>query len=472
MAFRGVALGTAAMSCVSILRILAQFLVVPILSRILSPDDYGIVAMAMPFVLFTMVFSDAGLGQSLVRTSRKEMDVWSTSFWLTLIIGFSLAVLIALSAPLGAMFFEEPRLQPIILALSLVVLLQAGATIPEASLRQNHKFGTIAATEMSAVAAGIGSAVLIALNGGGAWALVAQQLVLYGTRFIMTFLFSRFRPSQMFNLGSVKEHLIFGRDVLNVNFFGFIISSMDSFIIGKVLGPALLGLYTMAFLFARLPARLVAGPLQYVIYAHLAPRGSDMPLIHQVFLFLTRALSILMFPAIGMVAAAYHPVFTIFLSDKWLKSGEIFMLVAPAVALQAVTALRNTFLMIIGRTDVMLRSTIEFCLVLAIALLSSVWFGIKWVAIGYGCAVFLYFPRSMTFLLPLIECSFSSYLKTMIVPLVVTATSIMSYFLLTHILPMSEWVKLFLGGGLSVLAIAISSFIQLRSLKSGVDLLR
>ncbi len=472
MAFRGVALGTAAMSSVSILRILAQFLVVPILSRILSPDDYGVVAMAMPFVLFTMVFSDAGLGQSLVRTSRKEMDVWSTSFWLTLLIGIGLALLIAISAPLGALFFEEPRLQPIILALSLVVLLQAGATIPEASLRQNHKFGTIAATEMSAVAAGIGSAVIIALNGGGAWALVAQQLVLYSTRFLMTFWFSHFRPYLVFNLKSVKEHLIFGRDVLNVNFFGFIISTMDSFIIGKVLGPTLLGLYTMAFLFARLPSRLVAGPLQYVIYAHLAPMGSNTVLMRQVFLFLTRALSILIFPAVGMVAAAYHPVFTTFLSDKWVQSGEIFMLVAAAVSLQAVTALRNTFLMIIGRTDVMLRSTIEFCLVLAIALLTSVWFGVKWVAIGYSCAVFLYFPRSMAFLLPLIEYSIFSYLKSMAVPIAVTTIGILAYIALDYAFPMGDWAKIALGGSLSILAIAASGLVQYRSLKQGVALLR
>ena len=77
---------------------LAQLLVIPVLSRLLSPEDYGLVAMAMPFVLFTMCFTDAGVGQSLIRTSREERDVWSTSFWLTVLLGLGLMTIIAATA--------------------------------------------------------------------------------------------------------------------------------------------------------------------------------------------------------------------------------------------------------------------------------------------------------------------------------------------------------------------------------------
>ena len=158
MALRKVAFGTAAIAGVNIARMGAQFIVVPILSRILSPSDYGLVAMAMPFVLFTMMFSDAGVGQSLVRTDHAEKSVWSTSFWLTMMLGLGLALVIVASAPIAALFFGEPRLTAIIMSLSIVVLMQAGATIPEASLRQKQRFGTIAWTEIVSILAGIGAA--------------------------------------------------------------------------------------------------------------------------------------------------------------------------------------------------------------------------------------------------------------------------------------------------------------------------
>jgi PST family polysaccharide transporter len=472
VAFKAIAFGTAAMSCVGILRILAQFLVIPILSRLLSPADYGVVAMAMPFVLFTMIFTDAGVGQSLIRTAQKEEGIWSTSFWLTIFLGLGLGLMIAIMAPAGAFFFEEPRLQPIVLALSAVVLLQAGATIPEASLRKNHRFGIIASTEMTAVAAGIAMALIVALNGGGAWALVAQQITLYGTRFLLTFWLSCFRPRMTFNLQGLKEHLVFGRDVLSANFVTFLTQSVDTFIIGKILGPVALGLYTMAFLFARLPARLIAGPLQYVIYAHLAPVNNDKAAVRHIFLLLTRLLSVFIFPAMGMVAIAWHPVFTLLLSDKWLHSGAIFMLAAPAAALQTVTTLRGTFMMVMGRTDVQLRSNIEFFSILIVALLASVHFGIEWAVVGYSCAVFLYFPRSMALILPLIECRPMAYLRAMAVPVAVAMACAVAYTEINQLLSPGDWVQLFIGGGFGVLGIAASLLIQYRPLSLEIAFLR
>ena len=217
-----------------------------------------VVAMAMPFILFTMYFSDAGIGQSLVRAADDDRRAWSTSFWLTLLLGLSLGGIIAAMAPLGVWFFGETRLQAIIIALAIVMPFQAGSTIPEAWLRKKHKFGVIATTEMASIALGIAAALVVAFKGGGAWALVAQQLALYGARFILTFLFSGFRPAFIFHPRGIVDHLLFGRDVLAATLVGFFTYSMDNIVVGKILGPTALGLYSMAFMFARPPGRISA----------------------------------------------------------------------------------------------------------------------------------------------------------------------------------------------------------------------
>jgi O-antigen/teichoic acid export membrane protein len=88
LSLRLVVRGTAAMSSVNVLRILAQFIAIPILSRLLSPTDYGLVGIAMPFVLFAMMIADAGVGMSLVRTPAKDREEWSTCFWLSVLLAW------------------------------------------------------------------------------------------------------------------------------------------------------------------------------------------------------------------------------------------------------------------------------------------------------------------------------------------------------------------------------------------------
>lgn len=402
------------MSSVSILRLLTQFFVVPVLSRILSPADYGVVAMAMPFVLFTMIFTDAGVGQSLVRSKDKDETVWSSSFWLTVCLGLGLALFIAALAPAAAWFFDEARLLPIVLALTPVVLLQASCAIPEVAMRHSHRFGRIAITEITAMAISIGTAVAVALHGGGAWALVAQQLAMYSVRFVLTFTFSPFRPRLVFSFAGLREHLVFGRNVLGTSFVYYLSNTVNPFVIGKILGSALLGFYTMTFLFVNLPVRIVTGPLQYVLYAHLAPHGDDPVLVRRMLLFLTRALSVVVFPAMAMVAAAHEPLFTLLLSDKWQLAGSLFALAAPAAAIQAVSGLRGTFMMVIGRADIQLRAAIEYFLIMLCVLMVSVHFGLEWVVAGYALSVFLFLPRGMMLSLPRLGCRATHYLGSMV----------------------------------------------------------
>jgi PST family polysaccharide transporter len=420
--------------------------------------------MAMPFVLFTMMFTDAGMGQSLLRSSPEKKEVWSTCFWLTIILGIGFSLLIVLIAPLAAFFFKEPHLEPLVMALAFVVLPQAASTIPEACLRQNHRFGIIAGTEAAAMAGGLLTASLVAFEGGGAWALIAQQLVLYSLRFLLTFWFANFWPRMVFDLRNVKEHLIFGRNVLGANFMLMLTQSLDNLIIGRVLGSWLLGFYSMAFLFVRLPLRIIAGPLEYVIYAHLAPLGENKAVIRQMFLLLTRIQAILLFPAIGMVAAAHEPIFKLLLSDKWLQSGILYMIAAPAAALQTLTAFSGAFMMALGRTDIQMRLNTEFCALFAAALLVFSGFGIIYAVATYSIMVFLYFPRFLMLTLPRLDCSRTAYLRIIIAPIAITMACIITYVNLTKSLIATDWTYLLLSGGIAILGIAVSALVQCRTL--------
>jgi len=460
------------MSSTNILRLLAQFVAIPILARLLSPSDYGVVAIAMPFVLFAMMLADAGIGMSLVRTPSSERVEWSTCFWLSLMLGACLAVLMIGVAPLAAYVFGVPELKAIVMALGLIVFAQSMSAIPGARLQQSQRYQAIAIAEVAAIVVGIGTAVIVAVKGGGAWALVGQQLAYYAVRVSLTCWLSKFIPLIVFDLQSVSEHLWFSRDVLSVNILGFINRSADNLVIGKALSAASVGIYSMAFQFARIPTMLVTGPLQFVLYGQLASAQSDKTVIRATFLVLTQLLAVAIFPSMGMVAAAYKPVFALLLSTKWAASGYLFMLVSAACSLQAVTALCGTIMLVLGRAEIRLRTTVEFGVIWIVVLLVSIRFGLEAAAMMYNITVILYVPRTLGLVLPLIECAVSAYARAILIPVGITALCIASYELIQRCVAMGDVSLLVMGGMLATLGVVSSGLLQRRAIITEMALWR
>jgi PST family polysaccharide transporter len=472
VSLRTIVTGTAFASTASITRILAQLFVVPILSRLLTSADYGLVGIATPFVVFAMLITDAGMGMSLVRSaSFDDTPSWSTSFWLILLLGGGLAMILVAFAPLAAHVFGEPKLGPILIVLSYTVVVQAASVIPGAALQQARRFSTIAAVEMSSTVLGVTAAVTAALLGGGIWALIAQQVVFFTSRSVLTNVCSPFRPHLTFDLSRIKSHIVFGRDVIGASVVAQLTGSLDNLVIGHMLGPSAVGFYAMAMQFIRLPTIVVTGPLQFVLYSYLATIKDNLTAIRQTFLLVTRVLGIIIFPSLGMVAAAHHAFFDIVLSEKWSESSTVFMILATAGALQTLMALGGDIMLIVGRTDLRLRTTIEFGLIWLCALLLSVSHGLYWVAIAYNFAVLLYLPRILGLLLLLIQCPVKAYLKAIIVPALVTLASIIIYKEVINTFSPHRYADAGVAMLLAIMAAAISALIQLRPLMNESALL-
>jgi polysaccharide transporter, PST family len=465
VSLRTIVTGTAIVSAASVTRILAQLLVVPILSRLLSSADYGLFGIASPFVVFAMMLADAGVGMSLVRSaSLTDRVTWSTSFWLVVMLGGGLALLLIGFAPLAALVYSEPELKPILIVLSYTIVAQAAAIIPGTALQKAKRFSTNAAIEVTSVVLGLASAVLAGLSGAGFWALIVQQVVFFTCRLLLTFSWTPFRPHLTFDLPRIKSHLAFGRDLLGANIFAWINYSFDNLVIGHVLGASAVGLYAMAMQFIRLPQLVVAGPLQYVLYSHMAIIKDNLPAIRRTFLLVTRALAIIIFPSLGLVAAAHFAFFDIVLSKKWSESGTVFMILATAGAIQTMMLLGDDIMLVMQRSDLRLRTTVEFGLIRLCALLFSVSHGIYWVAFAYNCAVLLYLPRSLWLLLTLIECPIKTYLKAMIVPALTTLSSIVLYAEIVSIFSPDKYQEAAIAVLLCVIAMGISALVQIRPL--------
>lgn len=461
--------GAAALSSVGMIRLAVQFLSIPILARLLDPQDYGLASLAMPIIIFSLIIAEAGISASLIRLPEINTRVWHTCFWLMSIGGIALSVLLMAVAPLIASFFDEPKLSAILMTLSPVIFLQTTSLVPSSALQQQKMFSRMVGGEIAAIIAGIGTAILLATAGYGVWALVWQQIVYYTLRTILTWMLSPYRLSVAFSFEESKDHIAFGWNLLCASLVSFISRSLDNLLIGRVLGTAQLGVYTMAFQFARLPYMLVTGPLQGAMYPHLAMWKDDPERLASAFLLTTRILAMLIIPPVALIAAASHSVFTLLLSEKWAVAAPIFSLLAAATANQAVRGVAGTYLMVLGRTDLQKTLSFQFLILWITLLLFTLRYGIFAVAITYTLSELAFSIWALTKILPLIGCTPLSYYKTVICPLLASILAVLLFAIIASTVETGNLGLVLTLGSLALVTIFVAFYAQRADLSVAIE---
>lgn len=471
MSLKKIAFGTMSMSSISILRIAAQFFVMPILARYLSPHEYGTVTLAVPIILLLVIFADAGVGQSLIREEENNTLVWSSAFWLTTAIGMVLAFIALFGSSTLAIIFSEPDLGPITQGLAPIAFLQAISAIPGVRLQKRGQFSTIAIIEVTAMAAGLTTALVGVLNGAGVWSLVLQQLAQYSIRASFTFAASRFRPRFVFSLACLKEHVVFGRSMLFSNLATNLSQSLELVIIGHALGAVGAGIFSMAFLFARLPGRILTAPLNYVIYTHLLRFRDNREKLGEVYFAISYLLAAFMLPALFVASAAHQEIFALLLGHKWTESGYLFALIAPFAGYQLVGSLAVTIRIVLGEVRSQMRFAIEFAIAWCLLLAVFATGGTVYVASAYAVAVVLTVPRNIIGILSLLSLSRMHFLRSIAVPTVISLAVAGIYWFGASELR-DQWFKWIpLAGALTLAGVAASIGAGHKTLRKGLSVL-
>ncbi|MEQ1808774.1 MAG: lipopolysaccharide biosynthesis protein [Terricaulis sp.] len=416
MALKRIAFGVATLSAARVIQLASSFVAIPFLARMLTPVDFGLAALALSMVMFFTMIGDAGLGRSLVRVDASDTEAWSSAFWASVLLMTALSVLFFLLSWPAAAFFNEPRLVPIMMVLSLAPLLMGIAEIPAASLLQKEKFQWLAGAEFAAAIAGIVVALVVAFHGGGAWALVWQHLTQRIVKGVVVQLASQLYPRLVLNVDKLKEHMRFMVDTAAWSMTMFVNRQADTLVVGKFLGAATLGLYNVAVRIMQLPVSILGGSLHSAIYPRFVKLREDNKGLRELVLFTTMAQAVFVFPPIAAVAAASHAFFTLLLSERWQDSGEIFTLLAGTAAIQTIVAINGSLLQAIGRTGTRLRLTVEYAILWTISALVTAPFGIHAVALGCTVTSIIYLPRLLHLYLRPIECSPMDFFRVLAAP--------------------------------------------------------
>ncbi|QBR38584.1 hypothetical protein ETW23_22030 (plasmid) [Leisingera sp. NJS201] len=326
---------TGALSAARLITAFSQLLILPVISRFLTVEEFGLVSLAMVVVLFAQLFSDAGLGRSLIRQQHVDAQEWGAVFWLLFCVGPALALTALAAAPAWAWLHGAPELFGLVAALSVTPMFLSWAAVPNARLERDGRFPGLALIRTSAALAGMVAAVALAVSGAGVWALVAQQILLAAIQCGGAFALSGFRPAPLRRGVRLREHLSFARDSLGVSLLQTVQRQAPVALIGHQLGPAPLGLFTMSSRLLNQPVMALAGPMAQVTYVRMAAAQSDTGHVAALYIGSVRLLALAIFPPMAVLAGAGGDLFALIFSDPWRNAGLLFALAAPGIALES-----------------------------------------------------------------------------------------------------------------------------------------
>jgi O-antigen/teichoic acid export membrane protein len=458
VALRKFATNMAVLTAARMFQALASFLAVPILARLLGPAEYGLVAMAGVFVVLTMVVSDAGLGQTLVRVNAREREIWSSAFWFIATVGLGMSLLLAaISAPV-AWLMREPRLTLVLLALAPLPFILSTTATASADLQQREQFRHLASAELISSLAGIFAAIGLALAGAGVWALVSHQVAYWLVKSGILHASSKFRPDFTFRASVLGPHLRFGRDTAVLGIVGVLQRQIDPLVIGRLLGTAPVGMYSVALRIAALPSQFFTAPLTNALFTRMVMLRDDKAATRDLFLVAAWLIAALVFPGIAVAASASEAYFELFLTAKWTPTAPIFAAVAPALAFQSVMIVCGNLLLAIGATGRRLRLNVEFAIAWLCVLPFAALHSLQAVAISYTLTYALVSIRSYPMYLEPAGCGVGDLFRTLAAPIVVSLAAAAACLAVHLFTPASALVEvavsvLILGGAYAALAL-------------------
>ena len=237
-----------------------------ILARLLGPSAFGLFALTMVIVSSFELFKSLGIDSALIRKADNFEDAANTAFVIIPLLGILLYIVLNFSAPIIAKFLNNRELLPIIRVLGIVFVISCFSKVPQASLERDMHFKKISIAEFTSSIIFSVSAVVFAFLNFRVWSLVYAYIIKMFVYMAMIWIYAQWRPKLFFNKTLALEMFNFGKFVFLASAVWFIKMNLDNFLVGKLLGLTMLGLYAIAFNIANFGADYFGNKVYKVIY--------------------------------------------------------------------------------------------------------------------------------------------------------------------------------------------------------------
>lgn len=325
------------------------------LARILDISDYGIVAMIVVFMAVAQAFVDSGFSSALIRKPDLNEEDKSTAFYFNIIVGLTCYGILFIVSPLIADFYDEPLLSPIIRVTGLSIIFNSLCVVQRALFTIAVDFKTQAIISLACTVISGVVGLVMAYNGYGVWALVAQSTISTFLNFVLLWLCSRWRPVTGFSKASFHYLFNFGSKLLASGLLDTLYNNAYPIVIGKFYNSAQLGLYSRAQGYASLPSSNITGILQRVTFPVLSLMQDDDERLALNYRRLLRVSAFVVFPLMVMLAAVAAPLIRVMITSKWDGCVGFLQILSIAMMWYPIHAINLNLLQVKGRSDLFLR---------------------------------------------------------------------------------------------------------------------
>lgn len=370
---------------------IVQFILGVVIARIVSPSDYGVLAILMIFISISQIFIDSGFGKALIQKSNPTNEDYSTIFWFNLSSSVFLYGFLWCSAPLIASFFKIAELIKLIRVSSLIIVINSLIIVPQSIYSIRLEFKPLALSNFSsAILSGI-VGIVLALKGFNVWALVGQTISrgIFSAIILVSQL--HWMPLLTFSKKSFMELFLFGRNLLASSFLGSLVSEASSFAIGKLFKPEQLGFYSRGTQFAGLPYATITSIVFRVLFPSLASVKQDHDQLVKITKGTIRYISFISFPLLLWTAMVAEPMVKVLLTEKWLPAVPIIQIICVARMVTIIAGVSVELLNAVGRSDLTLRQDLLKIVIRLGLLFTAIKYGIIWIAVAELAATLVHF---------------------------------------------------------------------------------
>lgn len=316
-----------------ILSYICSLLFTSILSRLVLPEEYGLINMVNTVTAFFIIFADGGLSWSVIQKKEILPGQVSNLFWVNFLAGLVLSILSLLSSPFIADFYGYKELEPLMSVMALNFLFSGVMTLGTSWLKRNLEFKKLAVIEIGSLLVSGVVAISMAFNGCGYWSLAALAIVKSGLKALAVVILTH-------NLFRLYDQTVSIRGLLNFSIFiqaygviGYLYKNVDSVAIAKIWGSEEVALYVKAQFLMNLPNMVTVGALGGFMIALLSRYQNETDKFHQIYLRCLRIIIAIAAPAGLLMVFLPEKVILFLYGDTWLQVVPILQAFTGAILL-------------------------------------------------------------------------------------------------------------------------------------------
>lgn len=376
-------------------KMVVQFGGIVLLARLLTPHDYGLMAMVTAIVGVAEILRDFGLSSAAIQARQVSRAQRDNLFWINSGIGLTLSLAVFVSAQAIATFYAEPVLVAISQALAVTFLLNGMTTQYRAHLSRGLKFGQVALSDVGAQIAGLVAGVGAALLGWGYWALVLQQVVQAVVNLAIAAVCAGWLPRGYRRAAPMRGFLSFGWNLMAAQLLGYASRNVGQVIVGARTGAEALGLYNRAFQLLMMPLNQINAPATTVALPVLSQLQDER---ERFGAFLLRGQTVMVHLIVALFAFACAqalPLMVLVLGGQWRDAVPLFQVLTLGGIFQAAAYAAYWVFLAKG----LMRQQLVYSIVARVLLIACIGIGAHWgvmgVAVSYSFGLFLLWPLSL-----------------------------------------------------------------------------